>query len=244
MKKFTLACLAAISLLFAAAESADAQVVVYTLEFSEIGPNINYREYKGGFIVMPLTGGNASFVLQFTEGLSKQFIQVPDFGVYFIATQGTTQKGVLANADSTDGGTPINTFNMIGDLNTSVSANTSSTDATTNLTTTQIVTARLAKLLEGFILTTDSTTAGVFDSNAGSAGTSSMKATLDEPRTKTANNAALTTGAGQSVTQAITDIVAELQKSGETEFIAQPVDTTTTTTTTNNANNQGANGAN
>lgn len=235
-----LAAVAAFACLFA--PSADAQVVIYELEFEEMGESINYRTFDKSFFVMPLTGGNATFVLRFTEGLSNQFVQVVDFGVYFIATQGAEQKAVLANADAADGGTPVNTFNMIGDLNASVTASVSSTDATTNAVTTQITTATLADTLIGFILTTDSTTAGVFDRNAGSAGTSKMTATLNRDRTDASNNAALTTGAAQTVTQAVTDIVAELTNGGETEFVADP--TAAEAAAADNANANGGNATN
>lgn len=214
------ACFFAIAVLFAP-RAADAQVVVYDIVFEEVGENVNYRTFDPGFVVMPLTGGNATFVLRFQEGLSRQFVQAVDFGVYFIATEGANQRGVLANADAADGGTPINTFNMIGDLNASVSATETATDATTNQTTT-ITTATLPRTLTGYILTTDSTTAGVFDRNAGSAGTSQITATLNETRTKTANDAAISLTTSQTVADTITTIVEELLAGNETEFIADP----------------------
>ncbi len=193
--------------------AANGQVVVYNVDFDAAGPSANYRGYDSGFFVMPLNGGNVDFVLQFQEGSTRYFVQAPELGTYFIATEGNERQGVIANATGT--GTPVNFFMALGELDTTVSANISSTDAATNVTTTTRETAQLPKRLEGFILTADPSGAGIFDANSGAAGASEISAAIDLVRTNSANLQ------GQTEQEVVAEIVAALERAGQQEFVVE-----------------------
>ena len=202
---------------------ASAQVVIYDVDFDEVGESVNYRGFESGFFVMPLEGGTADFILEFREGTTRFFVQVPDFGTFFIATEGNERRGVIANTG--DGGTPINFFAAVGDLNTNLSANVTTTDAN-NVSTTSSVQSTLPRRFDGHILTADPSTGGIFDANAGAAGASELRADLDLIRTNRANSLS------QTQDEAVAALVTELERSGQTEFVVDVADTTAADTTT------------
>lgn len=201
-------CFAIISL--ALLSSAYSQVVVYNIDFDEAGPNANYRSYDRGFAVMPLSGGDADFVLQFQDGATLYYVQVPEFGTYYVATEGNDRQGVVANAATQD--TPINFFMAIGNVNTTIRATVTTTDPDTNVSSTSQETEKVPDELEGYILTADPSGSGVFDANSGAAGASEMSLSINAAQTNLANQQQL------SVAETIAALVESLERAGWQEF--------------------------
>ncbi len=188
-----------------------AQVAIYTLQFESLSPSVNYRGFESGFAVLDLSGGPADFILVFEDETGRNFVRSEAFGTYFVASEDGEQIGVLANPDT--GTTPVNTFAAIGKVDTPLSATVTTTDDESGVVSLANVDSRLPKKLEGIILTVDDSTAGFFDANAGTAGSSQLTAKLDLVRTNRANRQE------KSRQDVLDDLSAELRRTRVRELL-------------------------
>jgi hypothetical protein len=159
-----------------------AQVLVYKLDFSN-GKGINFHSFEGGYIVTPLLGGSASFLLTTTHG-GRTFTESTDGGTFFTAVSGSgDQKAVLSA--TTGGGTAQGAMVALGDINHVIKVNSPTVS----------LAVRVAKSLTGTLVSADdeseaSETAD--DGSIGSAGFAEFKMGLDEDETNRSNKKGLT----------------------------------------------------
>jgi hypothetical protein len=77
------------------APSAQAQVVVYRLEFKHTdGFNVDY--YTGGYLAAPLLGGTGNFILTAIENGRRVLDASPGSGTYFLARSGDKRYNVVS----------------------------------------------------------------------------------------------------------------------------------------------------
>jgi len=201
-----------------AASKADAQVLVYRLDFAK-GKGINYHIFETGFFVAPLLGGTGSFLLATAED-GKIYTESTDGGKFFTAINGSDKKAVMSA--STTSGTATGSFVAIGDINHTVSIKGP----------TFTLSARVARTLKGSAIAADDesgVTDTPFDHSIGTAGFSEITMVLDERETNRANDA------GNTVALTITRLKTVLESEGfsaATTTTTGTTDTTTTTTTT------------
>ena len=195
-----------------AAPKADAQVLVYRLDFAK-GKGINYHIFETGFFVAPLLGGSGSFLLATNED-GKTYTESSSGGKLFTAISGGDKKAVMSA--STTSGTATGAYVAIGDINHTLHINSP----------TYSLSARVAKTLKGAAMAADdesTVTDTPFDHSIGTAGFSELTMVLDERETKRANEN------GNTIAQAITRLKTVLESEG---FSAVSSTTTTTTTST------------
>lgn len=93
------------------APSANAQVVVYRLEFKhQDGFNVDY--YTGGYLAAPLLGGTGNFILTAIENGRRVLDASPGSGTYFLARSGDKRYNVVSatignGADSSANGSYV-----------------------------------------------------------------------------------------------------------------------------------------
>ncbi|HRX55736.1 MAG TPA: hypothetical protein P5016_14565 [Verrucomicrobiales bacterium] len=197
-------------LLLLAAPRADAQVVIYRLEFSKVGPSVNYGFYHEAWVVAEATGGTASWVLVYQEGPHQKFVRVDAYGSYFQASHRGQVQGVIYATPGTN--TPTSTFLALGEASSKVKS--------------LVATVKVPKKLEGYTISGDSESELPFTVNEidkGYAGSSKIKGELQSRMSSDANEDDLT------VSETMDSVVASLKRKGYQD--ATP--TTTTTTTTN-----------
>lgn len=199
----------------AAAAKADAQVLVYRLDFAK-GKGINYHIFETGFFVAPLLGGTGSFLLATSED-GRIYTESADGGKFFTAINGSDKKAVMSA--STTSGTATGSFVAIGDINHTLHVNSPTIS----------LSARVARTLKGSAIAADDES-GVadtpFDHSIGTAGFSEITMVLDERETDRANDA------GNSVSQTITRLKIVLESEGYSPATATTTTTTGTTATT------------
>jgi hypothetical protein len=159
-----------------------AQVLVYKLDFSN-GKGINFHTFEGGYVVVPLLGGSASFLLTSTHG-GRTYTESTEGGTFFTAVTGSgDQKAVLSA--TTGGGTAEGAMVAMGDINHVVKVNNRVLS----------LTAKVAKTLHGSLVSADNeseATSTADDGSIGSAGFADLKMTLDEDETNDSNKDGLT----------------------------------------------------
>lgn len=205
MKLFPHVCL----MLFWVSTASRAQVLIYKVDIGS-AKGVNFHTFDGGFVVAPLLGGGATFLLTTSED-GRKFIESPDGGKLFTAVSGSgDQKAVVAA--TTGAGTAAGSLVAIGDINHVIKVNS----RTVNLA------AKVAKTLIGTLVSADdesesSTTA--VDGSIGSAGVADVKLVLDEDQTNSANKD------GLSLAEAVDQAKLELERHGfspEEEAPAEP----------------------
>jgi hypothetical protein len=159
-----------------------AQVLVYKLDFSG-AKGINFHTFEGGYVVVPLLGGSASFLLTSTHDdrstTGRSLTESSEGGTFFTAVTGSgDQKAVLSA--TTGGGTAEGAIVALGDIDHLIKVN----NRTLSLS------ARVAKRLHGTIVSADAESEaeepGV-DGSIGSAGVADVKLLLDEDETNDSN---------------------------------------------------------
>src|SRR5262245_21504565 len=91
-----------------------AQVIVYKIDTSD-AKGVNFHRFEGGFAVVPLLGGSASFLVTSTVD-GRIFIESADAGTFFVAVTGSGDtKAVLSS--TTGIGTAQGALVAIGDIN-------------------------------------------------------------------------------------------------------------------------------
>jgi hypothetical protein len=178
--------------------AAHAQVLVYKADIGG-AKGINFHTFDGGYVVAPLLGGAASFLLTSSED-GRTYTESPDGGQLFTAVSGSGDQKAVVSA-TTGSGTASGTLVAIGDINHVIKVNS----RTLNLA------AKVAKSLNGTLVSADdegeSTTTAV-DGSIGSAGVADLKLVLDEDLTNGANKDGLT------VAEAIEQAKLELERRG------------------------------
>jgi hypothetical protein len=165
--------------------AAEAQVIVYKVEFSD-AKGINFHTFEGGYAVVPLLGGQASFLLTSTEP-RRTFAESDAGATFFTAvSSGGDQKAVLSA--STGIGTASGALVAIGDIDHMIRVN--------NRTVT--LTARVAMTMTGTLVSADDESnagSSAADGSLGSAGIARMRLSLDEDATDRFNRDSLTMSA-------------------------------------------------
>jgi hypothetical protein len=175
-----------------------AQVLVYKIDFSN-GKGINFHTFEGGYVVVPLLGGSASFLLTSTHD-GRTYTESTEGGTFFTAVSGSgDQKAVLSA--TTGGGTAEGAMVALGDVNHLIKVNSR----------TLSLAARVAKTLHGTIVSADDESEAsetAVDGSIGSAGVADLKMVLDEDETNDANKD------GKDIATTLTDLKEKLENKG------------------------------
>lgn len=181
----------------AAPTSADAQVLVYDLEFEEFDHSINFAFFERGFFVVEALGGNGSFVFTFEDEGRDFYLTAADAGELFFAVKPGMERAVMRASAVTD--SAQTQYLVIGKLDSTVSFNLRG----------QRVSARVATRMTGNVLASDSEPDVEFtpDAEIGFAGFAQMSAKLDEKRTLEAKRTDQTVaGAVQGIIDQLTEL--------------------------------------
>lgn len=221
MHRLSLFLAATLGLLGFSTTSSQAQVLVYKIDFGG-AKGINFHIFEGGYIVAPLLGGTASFLLTSTEG-GRTYLESADGGNFFTAVTGGGDRKAVLSA-TTGSGTAAGAMVALGDINHVIKVNSR----------TLTLAARVAKSLNGTIVSADDEStvdSTAVDNSIGSAGFADLKMSLDEGQTNSANKDGLT------MAETITQLKTELERQGFSAADTGGVDPTppTTTTTTTEA---------
>ena len=181
------------------ASKADAQVLVYKMDFAKSGRSINFDFYDQAFFVVDGLGGTGTFVVTYREGGRDFYLSSADSGELFFAVRPGAEKAVIrATAEN---GTAKSQYLLIGDLSSKISVSLRG----------QRVTLAVCPSLRGTALASDSEADVNFlasDGSIGFAGFANIKATLERTKTRNANKA------NQSVGEAVADLVTSLERQG------------------------------
>lgn len=193
--------LAAVAFLFisAAAPRAEAQVLVYRMDFSKTGNSINFQMYDQAYFVVDGLGGTGTFVVTFREGGRDFYLASADSGELFFAVRPGAERAVIRA--SAENGSAQSQYLLIGDLNSKISVNLRG----------QRVTLAVSTFLRGSALASDSETDVEFlsaDGSLGFAGFAHIEAWLDRDRTRSANRANL------SVSDVVAELIEDLENRG------------------------------
>jgi hypothetical protein len=191
------AALAIVSWAFAPT-SADAQVLVYDVEFEEFDSSINFTFFERGFFVVEALGGNGSFIFTFEDDGKDFYLTAADAGELFFAVKPGMERAVMRASAVTD--SAQTQYLIIGKLDSTVSFNLRG----------QRVSARVATRMTGNVLASDSEPDVEFtpDAEIGFAGFAQMSADLNEKRTLQAKRT------DQTVAGAVQGIIDELTELG------------------------------
>lgn len=205
------------------ATNANAQVVIYRLEFDKTGTSINYGFYDQGYVIADASGGPATWLLTFRDKIQNSFITIEAFGSLFYANKGDLTRAVISAAAAD--GTPQTTFLMVGDLTREVDSDN--------------ISVTVASELRGFAISADDESELPFDSregNVGYAGASGIKAFYQIDRSEAASRDR------QTIAEALADIVSMLERRGFVEFaVEDPADDTDDGTSGDGGGNAGPN---
>lgn len=199
--------------------TSQAQVLVYKLDFSN-PKGVNFYSFEGGYVVVPLLGGAASFLLTSSED-GRTYVESADGGTFFTAVSSSgDQKAVLSATTGAE--TAAGAMVLIGEINHVVKVNSRTIS----------LAARVAKGLSGTLVSADPETeaeATAIDGSIGSAGFADVKMSLDERETNDANSEALTIAA------TIENLKIELERQGfsaASDDDGEEEETTTSSVTT------------
>jgi hypothetical protein len=178
--------------------ASQAQVLIYKLDIGG-AKGVNFHTFDGGFVVAPLLGGAASFLLTSSEE-GRTFTESPEAGTLFIAVSGNGDQKAVVSA-TTGSGTASGSIVAIGEVNHVIKVNSR----------TLTLAAKVAKTLIGTLVSADdesesSTTA--VDGSIGSAGVADVKLVLDEDQTNSVNRDGLT------LAEAVDQAKLELERRG------------------------------
>lgn len=178
------------------ASKADAQVLVYRLDFKKSGRSINFDFFDAGYFVVDGLGGDGSFIATYREG-GRDFYLEGSGTMFFAVKPGAERAVIRASADN---GSAESKYLMIGDLDDKISVNIRG----------QRITLAVSSFLRGSVLASDPEDGVDFvrGNSIGFAGFADIKAHLDRIRTHRANRANL------SVAQATSDLITSLENSG------------------------------
>lgn len=154
-----------------------AQVVVYRLDFQQIGESINYRPYLFGYYVAPMAGGSGSLILTQAAGTQKQYYTYDNFGELFVAVKGDTKKVVFSASATNEVSTTV--FYALGTADKEYEVEDRNLQGR----------VKVAKRLSGYALSADSEQDLPFygtGASVGVAGASELVARLDEANTNRA----------------------------------------------------------
>lgn len=180
------------------ASKADAQVLVYRLDFKKSGRSINFDFFDAGYFVVDGLGGEGTFIVTYREGGRDFYLSSEGAGELFFAVKPGAERAVIrANADND---TAQSQILLIGDLDDKISVNLRG----------QRITLAVSPFLRGSALASDSESGLDFLTNnsIGFAGFADAKAYLDRIRTHLANRANL------SVAETVSDLITSLENSG------------------------------
>ncbi len=181
------------------APRAEAQVLVYQMDFSKTGRSINFEIYDRAYFVVNGLGGDGTFIVTYRENGRDFYLQSEGSGELFFAVRPGSEKAVIrATADN---GTAQSQYLLIGDLSSKISVNLRG----------QHVTLAVSPFLRGSALASDSEADVDFlssDGSLGFAGFADIKAFLDRSRTRDANKANL------DVSATVTNLITALENAG------------------------------
>lgn len=222
MNRWFLFLLTALATLGFSTASSKAQVLVYKLEFSN-AKGVNFHSFDGGYVVVPLLGGSASFLLTSTEA-QRTYTESSEGGNFFTAVSGNgDQKAVLSATTGT--GTASGAMVAMGDINHVVKV----TSRTLSLA------AKVAKSLNGTLVSADDESeveSVAIDGSIGSAGVADVRLSLDDRETNDANKD------GLSIADTLEVLKIELERQGYSAEATDDGEDTTTTSSTTTATQQ------
>lgn len=191
--------LAVCGLWFSSAAPADAQTLVYRMEFRKAPGSINFEMFDQAFFVVNGLGGEGSFIFTYREDGRDFYVTSSGGGTLYFAVRPGEDKAVIrATAENATGQSH---YLAVGDLDGRISVNLRG----------QRVTLGVCERLTGWVLASDPETDVVFtgpEMTLGVAGFATLKANLDDSRTRDANRANL------DVTQTVETLVAQLERQG------------------------------
>lgn len=174
------------------------QVLVYKFDTSD-AKGINFHTFEGGYVVAPLLGGEATFLLTTKED-GRRYLEASGGGRLFTAVSGSGDRKAVISA-STGLGTAEGAIVALGDINHTVKISSP----------TSTITARVAKTLHGTLVSADDESEAeteARDGSIGAAGVADVKITLDEKETNRVNRDDLT------LAQAVEHLKLELEREG------------------------------
>ncbi len=181
-----------------AVPTAEGQVLIYKIDFSD-AKGINFHTFTGGYVVVPVLGGDASFLLTSNEQ-GKTYSESSGGGKLFTAVTGSgDQKAVLSA--TTGSGTASGSMVALGDIDHIFKVNSP----------TVTLAVRVATSLNGTLVSADdesTATSTAVDGSIGSAGVADVKLSLDETESSRANKK------GLSVDGAMEVLRTELERKG------------------------------
>ena len=180
------------------ASAARGQVLIYKFDTSD-AKGINFHTFEGGYVVAPLLGGDATFLLTTKED-GRRYVESSGGGRLFTAVSGSGDRKAVISA-TTGLGTAEGAIVALGDINHMVKI---SSPAST-------ITARVAKSLHGTLVSADDESEAeseARDGSIGAAGVADVKITLDEKETNRVNGDDLT------LAQAVEHLKLELEREG------------------------------
>jgi hypothetical protein len=178
--------------------AARGQVLVYKFDTSD-AKGINFHTFEGGYVVAPLLGGEATFLLTTKED-GRRYLESSGGGRLFTAVSGSGDRKAVISA-STGLGTAEGAIVALGDINHTVKISSPSST----------ITARVAKTLHGTLVSADDESEAeteARDGSIGAAGVADVKITLDEKETNRVNRDDLT------LAQAVEHLKLELEREG------------------------------
>lgn len=167
-----------------------AEVIIYSLSFSNTGPSVNFNVFDSGYAVVDQNGGSFSSVMILRDPRTNLRYQTSDLlaGRYFdLVEEGSGDiYGVMATSTVVGDTTESVAFQVLGEASrTSLGAG---------------ISLRVPQKMRGFLLASLPETSSVDDAGSpvieyGLAGTSRVTARFDQNSTRDANNARLTAAA-------------------------------------------------
>ncbi|MBL9153773.1 MAG: hypothetical protein JNK37_14865 [Verrucomicrobiales bacterium] len=181
------------------ASAAQAQTLVYRMEFRQASGSINFEMFDQAYFVVGGLGGEGTFIFTYREDGRDFYLTSSGGGTLFFAVRPGQDKAVIrATAENATGQSH---YLAVGDLDGRISANLRG----------QRVTLGVSEKLTGWVLASDPEEDVEFtgpDSTLGVAGFATLRATLDHGRTRDANRANL------DVAATVAALETELERSG------------------------------
>jgi hypothetical protein len=179
------------------------QVLVYEIDIRD-AKGVNFNTFKGGFVVAPLLGGAATFLLTSSD---RTYIESSEGGKLFTAVTGSGDQKAVISA-TTGLGTAAGSMVAIGDIMVAIGDINHVIKVNSPTLT---LAARVAKTLLGALVSADDeseATSTALDGSIGSAGIAELKLVLDESLTNRANKD------GLSVSETVEQVSLELERHG------------------------------
>ena len=219
-------CLTAAALWMALPNVADAQVLIYKLEFEhEAGFNVEF--FKEGYCVVPVLGGTGSILLGHIDDGRRVLSTAADSANFFTGITGSGRRVTVLNAGGAT--TPTGTTGATASATTQAWVATGDVNKYISISTpTSSMRVRIASNLKGLALgaNSESNTGIAADGSIGFTHIAKINAGIDQQLTDDANDA------GEDLAKAVTRVTRAMFLRGFVAAAAATPDPTTDPTTT------------